>query len=765
MISVTLFFLLGVCTLHLFSALPSLQWVMAGFSVLVFLFIVLIKKYKPYWILAYGLGFFWVWIHASLVLDKRLPEAMEGVPATVIGKIISIPEKRDNKIRFDFQVKETGNIRLHWKLVDEKEVLRVGDEWQFLVKLKRPRSYANPGSFDTEKHLFQNRINAEGYVLDKPEIANNQKRASSFLSHPIDRLRTHIKMVLQTLLKNREFSGLIQALVIGVRDEIALKQWEVFQNTGTAHLMAISGLHVGLVASGAYFISGLLYRCVLSERFHFPTPWVSALFAMVGAIFYGLLAGFSIPTKRSVVMVSAFMFGILLRKRFPVGRIFCLTVLIVLILDPLSTLSPGFWLSFSAVLFILYGMRGRVYVKSGWWRWGRMQWVVFVGLIPISLVFFQKISIISPLANSIAIPWVSFLVVPFALIGTGLSFINTFLGGVFLRGSEFLFSILWVFLKYLSTLKMTTWENFTFTPLSIALAILGGMIILAPKGIPIRYIGFIWLLPLVWIKPNAIPLKSFRMSVLDVGQGLSTVIETANHVLVYDTGPKLSSTFNTGERVVLPFLAYYGHQKIDVLMISHGDNDHYGGADSILKKSKVKSIITSEPALFSEQSQKNVSLCYAGQKWVWDGVVFEVLHPETVVTRKRNDHSCVLKVSVGEQAVLLTGDIETKSEKKILEHSLHRLPAQVMLVPHHGSRTSSSLEFIQAIHPKFAIIPVGYRNQYGHPKADIVERYKNLGINLLNTSVGGAIMLIMDEKGFVQLPVQYRADHHYYWQE
>ncbi len=253
-----------------------------------------------------------------------------------------------------------------------------------------------------------------------------------------------------------------------------------------------------------------------------------------------------------------------------------------------------------------------------------------------------------------------------------------------------------------------------------------------------------------------------RVTVLDVGQGLALVVETEGHVLVFDTGPKLNPSFDTGDRVVLPFLATRGRKNIDALVISHGDNDHAGGARSILKAMPVKTIITSEPKLFPEH---NTMACFAGQQWAWDGVHFEMLHPTTVMTKKRNDHSCVLKVTAGTQSVLLTADIEAKSEHSIIENMPEKLPATVMLVPHHGSRTSSTLEFIRAINPQIAIIPVGYLNQYGHPKPDIVERYKKENILLLDTVKQGAISFVLNKKSnnnSVNIQA-YRQENQRYW--
>lgn len=813
MISVVLFFLLGICTLHIFSALPSFAVPSASIVCLMVTCKLLGNKFRTYklhWALAYVAGFLWVMIHAQKVIDTRLPENLQNIPFMLIGTISSIPEKREHGVRFEVEVKETvpanlwphpGRIRIHWHNVAEfRQAVHVGDVWQFCVKLKRPHAYANPGSFDIERHFFLNRLNAEGVVItklsakkanlllkvDRDRTHLNQKVASSILSRPIDRLRCATKEKIKLILgngkdikgnkKQESFSGLLQALIVGIRDEIDLSQWEVFQNTGTAHLMAISGLHVGLVASFAFVTGSFLWSWLLTFFYRqrigitlhakwltigsIPAPWVGAILAIISSIFYGMLAGSSVPTQRAVVMVTLFMISIVSRRLFSAWQGFFIALSIALILDPLSTLTPGFWLSFGAVSIILYGMQGRSNPQGIWWRWGRVQWIVFVGLMPITLVAFQKISLISPIANLIAIPSVGFLVVPLALVGTGLSWISETFASLFLKVAHGLFSLLWPFLQYLNDLPKPIWKNANYTIFSFFSAMVGIVILSAPRGFKGRYTGLIWIFPLIFAKPLSIEADAFKVTVLDVGQGLSTVVETKNHVLIYDTGPKTGSNFDTGERVVLPFLATRPHQKIDVLMISHGDNDHAGGAASLLAKIPVKQIISSEPELFPE---RKVSLCWVGQRWEWDGVQFEVLHPETVHTRKRNDHSCVLRVSVGSHSVLLTGDIETKSEQKMIERTPSKLVSDVMLVPHHGSRTSSSLDFIQTIHPKYAIIPVGYYNRYGHPKPDIVARYKGQGVTVLSTVEGGAISFVLNKEGFVQMPTQYRLNEKRYW--
>jgi competence protein ComEC len=761
MISVVVSFFLGIISLHFFSELPSLWFI----TVLVGLFGILLwfLKHKPFirYIFSFSIGFLWILLHAKSVIDHRLPEAIETKPIQVVGIVDSIPETRDHTTRFDFKIQETvpnslwpnpGRVRL--RLRDSAIPIHVGDQLQLTVKLKRPHGYANPGSFDTERHLFQNRIVSEGVVVNKLAY---QKLNDSILSHPIDRLRMWFRNNVKNSLKNSEFSGIVSALVVGVQSGITPSQWKILKDTGTVHLVAIAGLHVAFVTGFAMFLSLQIWRRLSARFMKVPVFLVTAVVGLGTAFFYAGLAGFSIPTQRALVMIGVFLTSVFLKREGSTWQNYFLAMGIVLLLDPLSTLAAGFWLSFGAVGLILYGMKGRLQPEGLWWKWGRIQWVLFLGLTPLMFATFGMTSLISPLANFIAIPWVGFLVLPFSFLGIIFGMVSTALGVFFLELADSLLGLLWPVLRWISELPIATFSNRTHSLLSIILAFVGVLLLLLPRGFPGKMVGLVWLLPLFLIKPDTIAANQAKITVLDVGQGLSTVVETQNHVLVFDTGPKLSADFDTGDRVVVPFLATRGRNNIDALVISHGDNDHAGGAQSILKTMPVKTIITSEPKLFAEY---NTMPCYSGQHWEWDGVYFEMLHPTTVLTKKRNDHSCVLRVKAGEQAVLLTADIEAKSEYAILENNPQQLSATVMLVPHHGSRTSSTLEFIRAIHPTFAIIPVGYLNRYGHPKPDVVERYRVENIRVLDTVRQGAISFMLDGSLDIQ---GYRPQNKRYW--
>lgn len=764
MILTVVSFFAGVTSLYFFRDLPSLSIV--SLVVAVFALITLVpqaRKCKCHILLVFSIGLLWALFNTYAIYEQRLPFDLQKKPLEIVGVVSSIPEFQNGIQCFEMDIKSIfpktlwanpGRIKLRW--YDGPESLRVGEVWRLTVKLKRPHAYANPGSFDSERHAFQNRIVAEGTVVDKfpaRKIKNFNPR------YGLDRIRSWFRDRIQYQLDKRPFAGIVTALVIGINKGITIEQWEIFRNTGTAHLVAISGLHIGLAASFAFLIVRLIGRRLPQSVLRFPIPWIAAIAGGSTAIIYALLAGFSVPTQRAVVMIFCFMTGIISRRLMSVWRSYWLALAVVVLLDPLSPLMPGFWLSFAAVGIILYGMQGRLKPTSLWWRFGRAQWVVFLGLSPLTLAIFNMTSWVSPFANMLAIPWVSFVVVPLGLMGALLGLINERLGYYGFSLAEHAMALLWLLLKKVSLFPKATWVTAVQTPFTLALSLIAIMVWLAPRGFPGKWLSIIFLLPLLLIEAPLIEKNTVRFTVLDVGQGLSAVIETANHVLVFDTGPKLGQV-DTGQLVVLPFLATRGQTKIDALVISHGDNDHAGGAGSILQAMPVKNVITSEPNLFSKQ---NVSLCFAGKQWEWDGVQFLMLHPESLTTRKRNDHSCVLQVKVGQQSVLLTGDIEAISEKQILKKTKNILASTVMMVPHHGSRTSSTLEFIQAINPRYAIIPVGYQNTYGHPKPDIVERYQKEGITVLNTVRDGAITFLLKDAVDVETPHLYRIDNKRIW--
>jgi competence protein ComEC len=489
-----------------------------------------------------------------------------------------------------------------------------------------------------------------------------------------------------------------------------------------------------------------------------------------------MLAGFSVPTQRALVMVAVVMLAVLLQRRTRTRSLLAVALLMVLIIDPMAVLAPGFWLSFAAVAIILYGMMGRLGGDTGWrkwwWRWGRVQWLVTVGLFPVLILLFQKASLVSPLANLIAVPWVSLVTVPLTLSGTVFLSLVPFVGESLLELALWSADVLWWMLQALSDLSYAQWMQAVPGNWALVCAVVGLAWLLAPGGIPNRWVGVIWVLPIAFSGPGAIADGEARFALLDVGQGLAAVVQTQNHVLVFDTGPRYSSGFNTGGAVIAPYLRSKGVGRIDTLVVSHGDNDHIGGAAELAAQIPVERVISSVPEKVDSLNTEPLEAesCLAGERWSWDGVQFEVLNPSPNKPkspkkgRMGNNRSCVLRVQAGNDSVLLTGDIERGTERELINRLGENLASDILVVPHHGSKTSSTAAFIDAVSPKVALFPVGYRNRYGFPKVPVVRRYKTKLAQLFDSASHGAIEIRLGGVNDTEFSIQtWRQKNARYW--
>jgi competence protein ComEC len=780
-------------------------WTMVGLLTLSFFLLACLLVFKRYLstfsrkmivcLCFFILGHLWVLGFALSLHQKAIPASIVGKPMVVEGQIVGIPVINDQFAKFEFQINtlpdtvngwpHPGKVVLTWywksnksDTANKRPALAPGDPYVFTVKLKKPRGFSNLGSFDSEKRYFLNRIVAEGKI-----ITHHPKGFSSriwHLSDTIDRFRLQLKTRMEQVSGTLKNQGILQALTLGIRDKIDRSDWYLFQKTGTAHLMAISGLHIGLVAGLCFYLGFFIWARLVPLYFlhRIPAPMAGAVSSILGALIYALLSGFSVPTQRAFVMVFCAMLGVLMRRRINSWRLYSIALMIVLLIDPMSTLSIGFWLSFGAVAVILYGMQNRLKPNGWWWKYGRVQWVAFVGLFPLSVYGFQGVSLFSPLANMLAIPWVSFITVPTALIGLFLSSINGWAAQACLQISSLSLSALLSLLSKMSESTLNFW-TFPMTESIIPLlcAGVGVFILLLPKGIPGRWLGLLWLLPLCTIHSSTPPFGHAMVTVLDVGQGLATVVQTKNHLLVFDTGATMGKNSDMGEQVILPYLSAIDFGKsIDRIIISHVDTDHAGGLASLVKSNKVKHIMTSEPVVLRQRLLDKkpslssvlpeIDLCQMNQYWEWDGVSFEMLHPlDPSTITKRNNRSCVLRVSVGSHRVLMTGDIESRIERNLMRSAVrNRLPASVMVVPHHGSKTSSDFSFIKYVNPKYAVVSTGYMNRYGHPKKSVKQRYKQLGIQWFDTSRSGALTFHLDpSKTTLTPPDEYRVSHRKIW--
>lgn len=710
-------------------------------------------------VLFFVLGGAWVTHTASGLLAQRVSTEVEKQTVSVTGVIASLPIRHHNSTRFDFQIERSA---FRGQPIELPERIRLssygyrgkapwqpgaGSRWQIKVRLKNPYGFRNPGGLDNEANLFSNRIRATGYVVQKstPVYLGEGGWRYSLL-----RFRESIAQRVRERLAENSQKGVIAALSVGDRQGLDSNAWTLLQHTGTAHLVAISGLHLSLVSGLVFFLtrfgwsrSEFLLKRLAAQK-------AAAIVALVSAAVYAGLAGFAIPAQRALVMLVLVYIALYFSYRPMRSRVLASALLTVLIYDPLSVLGASFWLSFIAVAIIVFIARTRT-GQRGWLAGMRLQLAVSLGLIPLTILFFQNASFVSPLANLVAIPIYGLLVVPLSLASLMLP---DALATPVLGLAAWVSSLGWDWLQAVDTWLPLHTQLGGGGIVATALAIGGLAIVALPTGTPTRWLGVFWCLPLLW-SPAAPEKGQFRTTLLDVGQGLSLVVQTANHALLYDTGARFSETFNAGDAVVLPFLRQAGIGKLDMLIISHGDNDHIGGLEAVRHRFPVDTIMSN-----AEKAQANQA-CIAGNNWVWDGVRFEILHPRYPDQEKHNNRSCVLKVSTDSTSLLATGDIEREAEKALIEHWHGKIRSNYLIAPHHGSNTSSTREFIESVRPQWILVPAGHLNRYRHPAAKVIRRYNQLGINWMVSGEAGAIEI--DSGTGMGAPTRYRQQHLRYW--
>ena len=610
----------------------------------------------------------------------------------------------------------------------------------------------NPAGFDYQRYLFAKKISATGYVKNRK---TNKIIGYSSKKYAIIIFRTHLIQKILNALGKSKFTGLIIALLVGSRNYIPADQLNTFQNTGVIHLIAISGLHISLIMGFSYLLTILIVKkiyFITSKRSAFD---IACIISLIFGFIYSMIAGFPLSTQRAFIMISVFMLASLMRRNIKPFHGFLLALFIVLIINPLSILSTGFWLSFCAVFILIYSFYRRDKITF-FKKWIKPQIAIAIGLMPILLISFNQISTVSLIANTIAIPVFSFMVIPLVLIGGFLLIFSSFGKYILILANKVITSI-WPILHWLAKKHFALWHHSAQNHLTLIFSIIGTLFILAPR-FPGKWLGIICLLPLIFFK-SVIKPNTLYFTLLDVGQGLSAVIKTAHHTLLYDTGIKFNENSNSGKSIIIPYLTKMGINKIDVLVISHGDNDHIGGAKSVLSSIKVNQILTSVPNKFS---QKNTTPCHSGQKWNWDGINFKIISPLKNTNLKGNEASCVLKITDGKNSILLTGDIERNTEEILIKKYKNSLKSSILVAPHHGSNSSSSKLFIKYINPKYVLFPTGFLNRYHFPQKSVLLRYKKIHATPLNTAISGAITFKID-KTKISTPIKYRETSSHFW--
>jgi competence protein ComEC len=607
-------------------------------------------------------------------------------------------------------------------------------------------------------------MHATGTIHSK----SGYKKLNNFVFKPsyiIEHYREKIGNRISQTLISKTFSGVIRALVVGDDSQISATNWNIYLRTGVNHLMSISGLHITMLAGLAFAIATFAWRRFPSLVMRIPTRKAATIVGLVAALFYALLAGMSVPTQRTLYMLVTFALALLYGRNLAISRALAIAVMVVVLIDPWAVIAPGFWLSFGAVAIIAYVSVGRLAVAHWLKEALNTQWAITLGLLPMLIFMFGQTSIVSPLANAFAIPVISLIVVPLAIAGSLLNI------DLLLNLSHLVLQFCMQALTWLAA--MPTWQQAAPSSWALLLAIFGMLWLLLPRGFPQRWLGLLLLLPLFFVQTPKMADGAMQVAVLDVGQGLSVVIKTANHTLLYDAGPQFSTQSDAGSRIVVPYLRGEGIKKLDGFIVSHNDIDHSGGMSSVLAQMPVTWLAStySLPAEFQlakVQPRMRQLKCFAGQHWRWDSVQFEVLHPSIESNKNPeitdNNRSCVVKINSQFGSILLTGDIEKGAELAILRTNADVLASDVIVVPHHGSKTSSTVDFVQAVGAKHSIFTVGYLNRFKHPKPIIEKRFEESGAYTYRSDNAGAILINFHASQNIQAE-QWRHTHRKYWQD
>ncbi|MDD0843250.1 DNA internalization-related competence protein ComEC/Rec2 [Pseudomonas sp. Gutcm_11s] len=687
----------------------------------------MLLPWRSYPVSFFLLGFAWACCSAQMALDDRLPLELDGRTLWLEGQVVGLPEMGEGVVRFQLK----GSVARAHRLPQRMRLawydgprLQAGERWRLAVKLKRPRGLANPQGFDYEAWLLAQRIGATGTVKQGERLGASDGPAAWR-----DQLRQRLLGV-----EAHGRAGGLAALVLGDDSGLSRADWRVLQDTGTVHLLVISGQHVAMLAALLYGLVAGAFRLGLWPRALPWLPWACAL-AFIGALGYGLLAGFEVPVRRACVMVALVLLWRLRFRHLGLWWPLLLAFVLVLLVEPLASLQAGFWLSFGAVAVLVWVFGGRLGAWSWWQVWWRAQWTLALGLLPLFFALGLPLSLSGPLANLAAVPWVSLLVVPLALLGTLLLPVP-WLGEAILWLAGGLLELLFQALAWIAAV-LPAWLPTALPPWAWLLGSLGVVLCLLPAGAPVRALGLPLLLALFLPPRERLAAGHAEVWQLDVGQGLAVLVRTREHALLYDAGPRFAD-FDLGERVVLPSLRQLGVDRLDLMLLSHADSDHAGGAQAVARGMTVGQVLSGEAGGLPVELQAQP--CIDGASWNWDGVRFTTWR--WAQAGEGNQASCLLKIQAEGESLLLTGDIDERAERALIEQG-RDLRADWLQVPHHGSRSSSSAAFLDAVQPRAALLSRGWHNPFGHPHPRVVARYQARGVALHDSAEQGALRLLL----------------------
>ncbi len=765
-------FVVGVCALQWQAELPAPAW-LAVTGIVAITSLVLALRLRASTVTAMALlslaaasaGWSYAGARAQLRMADALPFADEGRDVEVTGVIASLPVQLDRGVRFEFDVESTrttgdapgvtvpARVLLGW--YDPLQSVQPGERWRFVVRLRRPHGTLNPAGYDFEAWMFERSLRATGSVRPKPL----PQRLQSMVWSPslmVERARSWLRDRMEAALRDdggaserARWNGVLVALVLGDQRAIDRDQWTLFNRTGISHLVSISGLHITMIAALVGSLVGMGWRRVPALLARLPAQTAGIAAGLAAALAYALLAGWGVPAQRTVLMLAVVAAAWFARARMTPGVTLALAAGVVCLFDPWAVTAAGFWLSFGAVAAIVWVVQGRPLPprRLAWSALktaARVQLAVTLALVPATVLLFQQVSLVAPIANALAIPLVSWVVTPLALLGAAcaaLPWPAAALAQPLLAMAGAVFGALAAALQMLSGPAWAALVVPAAPFVWVALAAAGVAWLLAPPGWPLRAAGAVALLPLfVW--PGERPADGeLWVTALDVGQGASVVIESRDRAWLYDAGPRYGPQSDAGERIVLPYLRSRGIAALDGFIVSHLDQDHSGGAASVLRALPVRRVLSSVPSGHAVLGGAAAERCVAGLR-IFDEIAVTVLHPAgadyaATPTKTTNAMSCVVRMQTGNTSVLLTGDIPLAAEAALVNSGAD-LRTDWMMVPHHGSRTSSGTTLLEAAGPRIASVQAGYRNRFGHPDPQVERRYAERGAQLVRSDRSGA---------------------------
>jgi competence protein ComEC len=691
----------------------------------------------------------------GVLIEQRLPEQLEGELLQVQLRVLEPPQLRDlgggrRRQRFAAELtlmgcpagEEICPASLPRVLLSYygNEELLPGEKWQAKVKLKRPWGLVNPGSFNYQAWLARNRFLATGYIREKTlERAGADTSAIWY-----QRWRSSLAGALRASFPDGGERGVLLALSNGDRSDISQEHWQLFQRYGLNHLVVISGLHVGLVAGVGFLLGGLFGR----SRAH--------LGAALLALMYAAMAGFALPTVRALVMLATAQCLALCGRRVTAARTLTLALLVIALFDPLASHGAGFWLSFTAVGVIFYVRAMRPALK-GWRLTLLLQFALSLIMGVIASFWYGGFGYLAPIANLVAVPVLGVWVAPLCLAAALISVLDAGLAQLLWSLAGMPVASLFHFDAWLANYSHSLWMSYRPGLAEILIFTLALVMLFAHRAIPLRWLGLFMLCMILF--PQRPPLSDGALEfwVLDVGQGLAIVVASGSHWMVYDTGAGDPAGPNMASAVIVPFLQSRGVRNIDLLVLSHGDRDHASGVYTLHDNFVIHRTWYGE-ALFPGVS--NQQSCRRGQRLELGLLKLEILHPSG--SGEGNQQSCVLFLEQQGFRVLVPGDIESGVEHRLARELGTRLAADALVVPHHGSKTSSSGPFLRRVDPELAIVSRGYQNRFGHPHSRVLSRYRRLGVTPLDTGAEGAIRLRVENGKLVNV-TRWREHRQYYW--